>query len=171
MGTIQQMLDRVTEAKNSVTATVQKVASEKSDVLLSLNRDQMLLGRDAKGKTLTPGYTEDPYFKTPKQAEAYKKKKEKLEASHKARMTNVQLYPDKDSNTPNLIVTGPFQDAMFINVSTSDYQIGSTYMDASNINAKYDNAVFGLAPKSKIYFYRNWIHPALVKMIKEKLRK
>lgn len=171
MGTIKGIRDRYKEALINVTPTVQKVVSEKQDVLLSLNTDQMLLGRDAKGNVLTPGYTDDPYFKTPKAAKAYKDMKVKLEASHKGRMSNVQLYPDKDTNTPNLIVTGPFQDAMFINVSSKAYTIGSTYVDASDINNKYNNAVFGLAPRPKAYFYNNWVHPAIVKMIKEKLRK
>lgn len=171
MGTIKQIRDKYNEAAKEIIYTAQKVANENQDVLISLNRDQMLLGRDAKGESFTPGYTEDPYFKSPQKAKAYKEKKVKLESSHKSRMSNVQLYPDKDSNTPNLIVTGTFQDAMFITISESEYTIGSTYIDSSDINAKYNNAVFGLAPKSKVYFYNNWIHPAIMKMIKEKRKK
>lgn len=171
MGTIKGVRDKYKEALSEVIPTVQKVVNDNQDVLLSLNTDQMLLGRDAKGDVFTPGYTDDPYFKTPEKAKGYKKMKEGLESSHKSRMSNVQLYPDKDSNTPNLIVSGPFQDAMFINISSNEYKIGSTYVDASDINAKYNKAVFGLAPRSKAYFYNNWVHPAIMRMIKEKLKK
>ncbi|SHF49993.1 hypothetical protein [Dysgonomonas macrotermitis] len=173
MGTVKQIRDRYSDAIKGVHEVTKKVADSNKDVLLSLNRDQMLLGRNKAGETFTPGYLNDPYFKTPARAQAYKKMKQGLEQQHSSRMrfSNVQLYPDKNSDTPNLIVTGPFQDSMFITVSASDYSIGSTYVDASDINAKYNNAVFGLAPKSKAFFYRNWIHPAIIKYIKEKLKK
>lgn len=172
MGTIKQIKERYHSVLSEVNTTIQHIVASNSDVLLSLNRDQLLLGRDAKGKTFTPGYTSDPYFKTAKQAKAYKNMKIKLEAKHRNRMrfSNVQLYPNKNSNTPNLIVTGPFQDDMFVNVSSDSYTIGSTYVDASDINEKYNGAVFGLAPRSKAYFYNNWIHPTIIKLIKERLR-
>ncbi len=173
MGTVKQIRDRYSDAIKGISEVVSKTANDNKDVLLSLNRDQMLLGRNKAGETFTPGYSNDPYFKTQAKAQAYKKMKIGLEKQHSGRMrfSNVQLYPNKDSDTPNLIITGPFQEAMYITVSSSDYTLGSTYVDASDINAKYSNAVFGLAPRSKEYFYQHWIHPAIVKYIKEKLRK
>lgn len=173
MGTVKQIRDRYSDAIKGVSEVVSKTTNDNKDVLLSLNRDQMLLGRNNAGDTFTPGYLNDPYFKTQTKAQAYKKMKIGLEKQHSGRMrfSNVQLYPDKDSDTPNLIVTGPFQDSMYITLSSSEYTLGSTYIDASDINAKYNNAVFGLAPRSKEYFSKYWTHPAIVKYIKEKTRK
>lgn len=173
MGTVKQIRDRYGDALKGISEVVSKTANDNKDVLLSLNRDQMLLGRNNAGDTFTPGYLNDPYFKTQAKAQAYKKMKIGLEKQHSSRMrfSNVQLYPNKDSDTPNLIVTGPFQDSMYITLSSSEYTLGSTYVDASDINAKYNNAVFGLAPRSKEYFYKYWIHPAIVKYLKEKTSK
>ena len=173
MGTVKQIRDRYGDALKGISEVVSKTANDNKDVLLSLNRDQMLLGRNNAGDTFTPGYLNDPYFKTQAKAQAYKKMKIGLEKQHSGRMrfSNVQLYPNKDSDTTNLIVTGPFQDSMYITLSSGEYTLGSTYVDASDINAKYNNAVFGLAPRSKEYFYKYWIHPAIVKYLKEKTRK
>lgn len=173
MGTVKQIRDRYGDAIKGVSEVVSKTANDNKDVLLSLNRDQMLLGRNNAGDTFTPGYLNDPYFKTQAKAQAYKKMKIGLEKQHSGRMrfSNVQLYPNKDSDTPNLIVTGPFQDSMYITLSSGEYTLGSTYVDASDINAKYNNAVFGLAPRSKEYFDKYWIHPAIAKYLKEKLSK
>ena len=44
---------------------------EYGDELVDLNRDQMLLGRNAEGEVLTPSYLEDPYFPTQEAAQAY----------------------------------------------------------------------------------------------------
>lgn len=173
MGTIKQIRERFRKAEGNISEVINNAVTENKDVILSLNRDQMLLGRNNAGDIFTPGYLDDPYFKTNQQAQAYLEMKINLESQHSSRMrfSNVQLYSDKSSDTPNLIVTGPFQDAMYITVSADEYSIGSAYIDASDINAKYNNAVFGLAPKSKEYFYKNWVHPAIIKYIKEKLKK
>lgn len=160
-----EYLKKVSSNIGKIEDVAAQVVMDHQDVILSLNREQMLLGRDASGEILTPGYTDDTYFKTPKQAEWYKRMKKGLESQHISRMyfSNAQLYPNKGDNTPNLIVTGPFQDNMFINASKDKYEMGSTYIDAGDINAKYNNNVFGLAPKSKEYFYRYFIKPELSK--------
>ena len=163
---IGNIIDEMSKKIDDVPNVVDRVVSETQDVILSLNRDQLLLGRNTLGEAFTPGYTDDPFFKTKEKAHSYRKMKERLEADHKTRMVNPQQYPDKNSNTPNLIVTGPFQNKMFINTSKGNYEIGSTYVDASKIDAKYENKVFGLAPKSKDYYYKNFPEPELIKHFK-----
>lgn len=171
MITIRGLIDNINSAYeriNRIDTVITKVAEEKNDVLLSLNRDQMLSGRDTDGNSFTPGYTDDPYFKTKEKAESYKRMKEGLEVTHRGRIrfSNAQLYPNKDSNTPNLIITGPFQDNMFINTSPTAYEIGSSYTDSNDIESKYNNKVFGLAPKSKEYFWENFLLPELKQFLK-----
>ena len=158
-------LNGVSDKIKKVHEIVNQVVSDNSDVLLSLNRDQMLLGRNSDGDELGPNYLQDPYFKSREAAERYARMKYALEPSHVGLIWNPQLFPDKSKDTPNLIVTGSFQDAMFISVSGGKYNIGSTYVDASDISQKYNNKVFGLAPQSKEYFYRQWILPELLKVL------
>lgn len=150
---------------DTVAEVVEWKVSEHSDVIVDLNRDQMLLGRNTDGEPFTPSYTDDPYFETPAEARAYKLMKERLTIQHRARMTFVLDYPDKDPDTPNLIVTGPFQDHMFIRTTPDSYTIGSAYKDSAAISAKYDNKVFGLTDVSRKYFYDHYLYHAIRKHI------
>ena len=62
-------------------------------------------------------------------------------------------------------MTGPFQDNMFILPEGESFIIGSSYRDSNDIENKYNNLVFGISPESKEYFYKNFIHPALLKLL------
>lgn len=131
------------------------------DELLQLRKDEMLLGRDSEGHPFTPGYTEDPYFKTKAQANAYANYKYGLEATHEAQIRHALNYPNKDDNTPNLRLTRDrynslsFQDQMFIVVNKEDFLINSTFREARLIDAKYHNKVFPLGPLAKEWFWNN----------------
>ena len=133
---------------------IDEVEKEK-EMILSLNRDQLLAGRNSDGQLLSPGYLQDPYFKTKGQAEAYLRMKLALESMHKSRMmfANVLNFPVKPSVTPNLIVKGNFHDGMFMNVSGDKMVFGSTYEESNDIEQKYDNKVFGLTDEAKRVFW------------------
>lgn len=163
-------LDVVKKRGKRVPDTVSRVVNKRLQVLLSLNRDQMLLGRNTEGEILTPSYLNDPYFDNKLQAQIYAAMKYSLESQHKSRIENPTLYPDKDRNTPNLIVTGTFQDNMFVFPEGDSFLIGSTYSEAGDIERKYRNLVFGLSPESKDFFYENYIYPELVKLLNRKLK-
>lgn len=168
---IREIIERIEALRKKVSEVPEKideVVVHNSEVLLSLNRDQMLLGRDAEGNVLTPSYLEDPYFDTPEQAVTYAAMKQRLEAEHKARIENPTIYPDKDRNTPNLIVTGPFQDNMFVLAEGDSFLLGSTYPDTPDIDSKYGGCVFGIAPASRDFFYRQYLRPALMNFLKGK---
>ena len=141
----------------NVPEVVEALVFQYQDVLLSLNRDQMLLGRNTDGELFTPDYLSDPYFKTKEQAVVYANMKYALEGIHRQRLSTAINYPDKPKNTPNLIVTGPFQDQMFITAGADHFTIGSRYREADDIERKYENKVFGLAPLSKEYFYLGFL--------------
>lgn len=160
--------DRIRKKITDIDSTIDEVVEKNKDVLLSLNRDQMLLGRDAKGNELSPSYLNDPYFDNAAQAQAYAAMKQRLEAKHNARIENPTIYPAKNRTTPNLIVTGPFQDNMFIITSPGKFTIGSTYVDSGDIERKYNNEVFGIAPGSVMFFYDNYLKPALMRLIYNK---
>jgi len=170
MGTIKQVKERFEMAYNALPSVIADTVQRTQDVLLDLNRDQLLYGRDADGKALTPGYTQDPYFKTRAAAEAYLKMKQGLEGEHKGlrTFTSVQLYPEKDSNTPNLLVNGRlFFNYFFIRITQESYEIGSTGEAAAKIESKYNNRVYGLAPKSKEFYYFSYIRPAIEALYKK----
>ncbi len=158
------MMERLQEAKSridNIDSVISEVVEKNKQVLLSLNRDQMLLGRNSEGELFTPDYLNDPYFKTTAQAQSYASMKYNLEGKHKARIENTLNYPDKPRNTPNLIVTGPFHDMMTIYTIADSFVIDSWYMDTLEIESKYKFKVFGLAPLSVEYFWKNYLLLAL----------
>lgn len=165
---IRKTLSRFEDALKrvqSLPAALGDTVRENSNVLLNLNRDQMLLGTNTEGKPFTPSYLNDPYFKTQEQANAYASMKLSLEHLHRERITYPLNY-HKDRFTPNLIVTGPFQDSMFITTNARSFEIGSRYIDSSDIEAKYNYKVFGLAPLSVEYFWRYFLLQNLRKHLK-----
>lgn len=138
---------------------------EYGDELVDLNRDQMLLGRNADGAVLTPTYLEDPYFPTQEAAQAYASMKYGLELVHKSRLTFPLNYPDKERNTPNLIVTGDFQNGMFLRTMTDSFLIDSGYDESRDIEQKYNNKVFGLAPLAKEFWWNYRLGIAILRYI------
>jgi hypothetical protein len=177
VGTIKAIKEKYEKAYNLIESTVSKIASENQDVLLDLNRDQLLYGRDAKGDVLTPDYMSDPYFdkyKNPKMAASnYMNMKRNLEDQHwgMIRYVGVQLFPDKKDYTPNLIVNGNwFMNHLYVAVNANKYELGSTGSASDDIQKKYSSyghPVFGLATVSKKYFYHGWIRPAILKLYRK----
>jgi hypothetical protein len=169
--TIKGYRDKYSKFHTSLPDVIAAEVARTSDVLLDLNRDQMLYGRDAKGEVLTPDYVDDPYFKKFRnpilRAVNYKKMKMALEDTHYGRMRfgHVQLFPDKSEDTPNLVVNGNwFMNLLFINVDKESYTIGSSGIAAADIQTKYaayGHPVFGLAPVSKKYYYFGFIRPVI----------
>lgn len=167
IGEIIKRLTKIQDEFEKMPEIIGNIVSREKDILLSLNKDQMLLGRNTDGKPFRPTYLNDPYFKTSEQAKAYAARKKSLESKHNARIENPTIYPPKGANTPNLIVTGPFQDSMYIVSGNRSFLIGSTYEDSDDIESKYKNLVFGISPESKAFFYKHYIYPELKKILKK----
>lgn len=167
---IKRRFDRIYgEYGSGMRKIVSDEANRTSDVILDLNRDQILYGRDAYGNPLVPMYYNDPYFKTWEQALAYSNYKLSISERQKGLIhySNIQLFPTKDRNTPNLIhSTGTFFfNHFFIKVSSDSYTVGSTGIAAPDIESKYGK-IYGLAPASRNFYYQNWIRVAIMQGLK-----
>lgn len=165
MISIQDILKRLNYAVNgiqSIGKTVNDSVYANSQVVLELNKTQLLSGRDTDGKLFSPGYTSDPFFKTPEAAQKYAEWKAKWQSVHDSLIEQKGLYPTKPANIPNLIITGLFQDNMFVNVSNDTYTIDSTYRKSKDIESKYNGLVFGLAPPSRLWLYQYYLRSALL---------
>lgn len=131
------------------------------DEIIELRQDEMMLGRDSDGHPFTPGYTEDPFFKTKAKAHAYANWKHRIYERQKAvRIQHPLNYVNKDPDTPNLRQVPDkynslsFQDQMFIQTGRESFIIGSTFRGASEMDAKYNRKLYPLGPLAKDYFWR-----------------
>ena len=170
---IQDLIRRIEQMRKNignVDGVIADTVDENKDVILSLNKDQMLLGRNADGKEFTPSYLDDSYFENRAKAHRYAEMKYKLEVQHKMRITNPTLYPPKGKDTPNLIVTGLFQDGMFITSNRDSFTIDSNYIESADIERKYGGLVFGLSPESKAFFYDHYLKKKLINLLKRRIK-
>jgi hypothetical protein len=166
MFSLRQTIDKFQKIRDTNIYDVSAdVSAEHSDTLMDMNRDQLLYGRNAAGELLTPGYLDDPFFETPAAAKAYYNKKVRLTSAHWTRFSTrfyfrIQLFPDKPPDTPNLLINGNwFFNHFFININAGShsYVIGSTGEAAADIEGKYGKKVYGLAEKSRAFFFREFI--------------
>lgn len=159
--TLKQQIELTLYGIKNIRSTIFEVVSQNSEVLVELNRSQILQGRDNEGNLFSPGYSNDSYFKTPEKAQRYAAFKERLVSGHNS-LIRYPLFMQKPADTPNLIVTGPFIDGLFINISSGEYMINSNYKDANKINDKYGGKVFNLSEPARNFFYENVIYPKLI---------
>lgn len=150
-----------------IKAIISDEVKKTSDVILDLNRDQLLYGRNADGEILTPSILDDPYWNDKggyKTAYSYMVNKSHRYRDFEGLMSysRVQLFPSKSNPTPNLIhSTGSwFFNHFFINISNDSYTIGSSGLVAPDIELKFGK-VYGLAPESRDFYYKNWIRVRL----------
>jgi hypothetical protein len=166
MATFKSFMDKWDKFYTTLPDAIAAEVERTKDVLLSLNEDQLLYGRDAEGNVLTPDYLDDPYFDgNLKAAVRYKKKKIDREDEHwnRIRFRDAKLFPDKSEDTPNLLVNGNwFMNHLFINVNGNKYTTGSTGIAANDIQRKYasyGHTLFGIAPASANYYYFEYVRP------------
>lgn len=155
---------------DGIMSLVSAEVSKTSDVIVDLNRDQLLYGRNAKGERLTPSIFDDPYFEGDRdRAYNYVMSKSRRFYEQEAMISysKIQLFPQKDRADPNLIFsTGDmFFNHFFISVSKDSYTISSDGNAAPDIKKKYPD-VFGLAPQSRNFYYFNWIRMAIMAGLK-----
>lgn len=161
---IRGMFQSALRGARSINYILSDIVEENSDILLQLNKDQLLSGRNINEEYLSPEYTQDPYFSTPEKAANYQRFKEAIISDHNSRkMTN--LFSPKPIGVPNLIITGSFQDQMTIATSFDSFYITSTFRETSDIESKYNNLVFGISNTSRDWFFINYIKEQLLKSL------
>ncbi|MBF0651292.1 hypothetical protein IR083_20955 [Dysgonomonas sp. GY75] len=153
----------ILENIESVQTAIDFCVENNRDEILSLNRDQMLYGRDANGNILTPDYHNDPYFETKEAAEKYAQHKYDIESEHESLIKHKNIYGKKPKDTPNILITGRwFQNEMYILTRSKSFELGSTGIKARQIEEKY-NPVLGLSPESKQYFWIKYLRYEILK--------
>lgn len=124
-----------------------------------LQRDQMQRGLDADGEYIRPFYSENPYFKTRKQARDYAEWKQRISPGS-----------DRPMDVPNLFINGFYQYSLHLQVSGTKYDFASDVAEklANEIESVHKN-VIGLNPEYRQQFYFRIVRKEMKKLIEEKL--
>ena len=163
--TIEQMIKKVEKFRERYVKVEATSLRNHKQVILSLQRDQLLAGQTNEGRKLSPTYTSDPYFKTKKSADSYLAKKRSKEQRHAA-MIRYNLFAAKDSNTPNLIFANSlnasqFQRKLRVNITGNKLVIMSIWSRAKSVEAKYPKAL-GLNKTSAKFLWNYTVREDLV---------
>jgi hypothetical protein len=87
---------------------------EENEFIVSSIKDQLWDGQTGTGADIRPYYSEDPFFKTKKQAIGYKNWKAKITPN-----------PRRNPDAPNLFINGYFYDTIGAKKNGIDLEIGS----------------------------------------------
>lgn len=130
----------------------------------------MYAGLDGNGDSLTPKYSQDPYFKKAGAGLRYAKWKDSDSPILVKRADSI-IFPRRDTDTPNLIVTG----ALIYDRITAKVGSGSLIITANSpiigkIKAKYGD-IFQLSPLAWNHMINRFIIPYLEAKIDETFAK
>lgn len=121
-----------------------------TDDIISLNQQQLYSGRLADGSPVSPGYLDDPYFKSREAAQRYSDWKD-------------QITPDEQRTpgVPNLFINGRFYQSWSIRASATKINFESSDPDAMNIEEKFSEKIYGLDDENMDTYRRESFFPVL----------
>ena len=130
------------------------VLERHNEDLVWVQKSQLWAGRNLDGTLLTPSILNDPYFKTPKQAQAW--------SNYKDKQTQWRDDPDfgaRPKGTPNLIFTTGevVWEPLTTRFTGSGVFLGTEFSIENELEDKYGE-IFGLNPQGVKYVLENWFY-------------
>jgi len=160
MATAAEMLTRAIEARDNILQDVGDIVQQNIDTVVDFVRKQLYSGKDRFGNSLSPKYSEDPYFKTLKAAQDYAAWKQLISPD-----------PERSEDTPNLFIRGDYHQSIDAQVVGTEIQYRATDHNAADIEAKFGGAdtLYGLDPDNMIEVRQNIVMPLLRQRINLRL--
>lgn len=159
MASINTILNKVKRFERGWINRLSQTLNENKNVVLQLNKEQLLSGIGSDGNPLSPTYNQDDFFKTQEGRDRYLEQKKGKEANPKYNSLYrkvYNLYGTRDVQTPNLIVTGKYHKSLKVTVKKKSFLVKGTWSKAKNIENKYPNAT-GLTQRSFNFIWERFI--------------
>lgn len=119
------------------------------------NLQQLLDGKTNDGSDIHPTYQEDPFFKTPADAQAYSDWKDRISPPS-----------NRKSGIPNLYINGWYHSTRRVVIEGGKIIYSSSYGDEHNFDEKYKN-LDGLNPESRKKFIPFVLRPVFNHLIQQ----
>jgi len=137
------------------------IIEDNAEIIVDLNRDQMMEGRGVDGEFLRPYYSENPYFKTPESAARYARWKQKITPN-----------PQRPLDVPNLFINGYLHGSLYGKVTGKDtlytqFEVESDVPFAESAFRVHKNAL-GLNAEKRLLFAEEILLPEFLNQLKEK---
>lgn len=128
---------------------------EKKNEALQLNLVQMFRGLKATQGFISPRYSEDPFFKTRKQALLYAVWKKKISPD-----------TDRPDDVPNLFINGRYHQSIEITADREGYHFKSEDKNAKDIEETFKE-IYGLNAESREFFIDETLYPIMLEKVRE----
>lgn len=127
MPTVTEMLNRITTL--DIRQIVKTTLGENRQLMLALNRGQLMQGKRSDGSDITPEYKHTTRLKKTKQG--------------------------ADPDTVSLYHTGDFQRQMYLDIRNDTLEIDTLDPKSHLIKAKYGEKIFGIGNDSREQYIEN----------------
>lgn len=164
-GTIIGISDLFSTFERGFRDTAVKAIQDNGELAKEYIREQLYAGVNGDEQPLRPTYTADPWFDSYEagiwqgRGEDYMKWKLKIQPPGK---TRTGVYPARDGNTPNLIITGEFYGSLTATPMSEGIIIGSDNPMGADIERKYGSIIFKPGEKVLEHFVLFKLMPRLV---------
>jgi hypothetical protein len=128
----EELHTKVNTVINSIDEIISDEVIEHEDFITSSNKSQLWDGKTFKDEDITPLYSQDPFFKTKKQAIGYRNWKQRI-------TPNSRRNPD----APNLFINGFFYSSIEAKKENNEIFIGTNSGFGSEVEAGHKD-IFGL---------------------------
>jgi hypothetical protein len=134
------------------------ISEDDKKKFLTINKQQLWDGKNVFDNNIRPYYSENPYFETPQQAQAY--------INWKAKVTP---NPNRFKDAPNLYINGYFYNTLEVEVKKESFKIKSDDTLGIKITSVHKN-VLGLNEKNKEEIKKNDMIPFFIKFVENYLK-
>lgn len=148
---VQDLIDFTTKLKDKIPNLVFDVIFDNDEMIIALNRKQLMEGKTADNEDVRPYYSEDSYFKSADAAKNYIVWKDKITPN-----------PKRNPDAPNLYINGQFHGTFKLAIEGNDIIVTSDSKIAREVTQKFPN-IFGLTDDNLIDFWNDKILEAIVK--------
>lgn len=125
--------------------------------VLSIQKEQMMEGKNIFGENIRPLYSENPYFKKPGAAQRYAEWKAKITPNAK-----------RDKDAPNLFINGKFHSSVKSVFGDNEIKVFSDSSLGSKVLSVHKD-VLGLNPEKAGQFAHEKVLPELLKNLRSGL--
>jgi hypothetical protein len=126
--TVRDIINNMYAVLDEIPRVVDNAILKHEAEIVAMSNQQLLEGKDERGNDLRPLYTEDPYFKSQKQARAYIEYKKRISPP-----------ANRNPNAPNLYINGYYHRSRGIVQEGEDMYVKSERRDSlsNDIERKY----------------------------------
>lgn len=158
MATVKEAFDNFSMFTDGFMEVVKSTVYNNKSEFVDYVHEQLMTGVDGDGKKLSPGYLEDPYFKTKSAAKKYAMWKKQITPP----MESYLGIPARSVFVPNLFINGYFYSLVEATPTAEGLSIGTSGDKLGlEVESKYKSNIFRIGELARKHFFIYMLTPAM----------